>query len=83
MYICGQYKLFHIVKSVDAYVHISICICECVKMRGHLQRILRGNILEGWQFTDILIIEPFDFEVKIHVFSTLTQAVLVMLCNAD
>lgn len=55
----------------------------CVKMRGHLQRILRWNILEGREVTDVLVIEPFDFEVKIHVFSAFAKAVLVMFCNAD
>lgn len=52
-------------------------------MNGHLQGILWWDTLEGRQVTDILVIEPFDFEVKIHVFCTFAQAVLVMLCNAE
>lgn len=38
-----------------------------VKMKGDLQGILGRNPLEGRQVTDVLIVEPFDFEVKIHV----------------
>lgn len=41
-----------------------------VKMRAHLQRILGRNTLKGRQVTNVLIVEPLDFEVKIHVFST-------------
>lgn len=60
-----------------------LCMHMYVKTRGHLQGILRWNILKGRQVTDVLIIEPFDFEVKIHVFSTFAKAVLVMFYKAD
>lgn len=37
-------------------------------MKVHLQGILWWNAFKGRQVTNVLIVEPFDFEVKIHVF---------------
>lgn len=51
--------------------------------RGYSQRILGGNAFKSREFTDVLIMEPFDFEVKIHVFCTFTVALLIMLWKED
>jgi len=38
---------------------------------GYLQGILWRNSLKGRQVSDILVVEPFDFEVQIHVLCAL------------
>lgn len=38
---------------------------------GYLQGILRRNSLKGRQVSDVLVVEPFDFEVQIHVLCAL------------
>ena len=39
------------------------------------------NPFEVWQVLHILIVQPLDLEVQVHVVGTLTQPVLFMLCG--
>lgn len=58
-----------IISHVIRFDRMSIqCMYVEEKSAYYLQRILWRNPLEGWQFAHVLIMEPFDFEVKIHVF---------------
>ena len=79
----SSYSMCMHIQYVCMHVCVSLHVRYMCKKRGHLQRIFGRNTFEGRQVTDVLVMEPFDFEVKIHVFGTFAQAVLVMLCNAN
>lgn len=49
-------------------------------VKGNSQRILWRNPLKGRQVSDVLVVEPFDFEVQIHVLCALAKTMLVVFC---
>lgn len=51
-----------------------VCVCVCV-----LRWIVRHCVLEGGQILHILIVKPFDLKVQVHVVSSLTKFMLLVL----
>lgn len=49
----------------------------------HLRWILRHFPLEGRQVPDVLVVQPFHFEVQIHIVRALAQPVLFVLCGEE
>jgi hypothetical protein len=47
-------------------------------MSDHLRWIFRHRSLVGWYFLNVIIVQPLDFEMKIHVSWWLAQTVLLM-----
>lgn len=45
-----------------------------------LRWIVGHFLLEGRQIANILVVQPFHFEVQIHIVCTFTQSVLLMVC---
>lgn len=53
-------------------------MCVCV-----LRRVLGHSVREGGQVLNILIVQPLDLEVQVHVVSSLTELVLLVFCKDD
>lgn len=58
-------------------VYLCVYLCVCVFLR----RVFRHSVCEGGQVLNILIVEPLDLEVQVHVVGALTQSMLLMLCR--
>lgn len=48
---------------------------------SHLRGIVRDGGPEGGQVLDVLVVEPLDLEVQVHVLGALAQSVLLVLCK--
>lgn len=45
----------------------------------YLRWIFRNVLLESGELLAVLVVEPLDLEVQVHIICALTQAVLLML----
>lgn len=46
---------------------------------GVLRRIVGNGVGEGGKIRDVLVVEPLDLEVKIHVVGRLAQTMAIVL----
>lgn len=52
-----------------------------VQYRFDSHGVFRNRVTEGEQILHILVVKPLDLEVKVHVIGSLTQFMLLMLCQ--
>jgi len=50
---------------------------------GYSRRVLRHSALEEGQVLAVLIVQPLDFKVQVHIIGALTEAVLLVLWERE
>lgn len=48
--------------------------------RQVLRRVLGHGVREGGQLLDVLVVQPLDLEVQVHVVSRLAELMLLVFC---
>lgn len=45
------------------------------------RRVFWHSVVEGRQLLNVLVVQPLDLKVQVHVVSSLTELMLLMFCK--